>query len=111
MFDKLQQIKKAKQLYDQAKMLEKAAAAEIETVEEGGIKVVASGDQKIQKIVVDGEELKDITKVVNKALEDKQVKKYIEGKNLELEKDKKIVQKWRTTEFPDDAPDSDLEIP
>jgi len=69
MFDKLQQIKKAKQLYDQAKMLEKAAAAEIETVEEGGIKVVASGDQKIQKIVVDGEELKDITKVVNKALD------------------------------------------
>ena len=50
-------------------MLEKAAAAEIETVEEGGIKVVASGDQKIQKIVVDGEELKDITKVVNKALD------------------------------------------
>lgn len=69
MFDKLQQIKKAKQLYDQAKMLEKAAAAETETYEEGGIKVVASGDQKVQKIEVDGDELKDIVKVINKALD------------------------------------------
>src|SRR3990167_7189558 len=35
---------------------------------------------------------------------------YISGTTKELVPDKKIVQKWRTTEFPDDAPDSDLEI-
>ena len=35
---------------------------------------------------------------------------YITGKNLELKAGKKIVQSWRTSEFPDDAPDSTLEI-
>lgn len=35
---------------------------------------------------------------------------YISGTTVKLVPDKKIVQKWRTTEFPDDAPDSDLEI-
>lgn len=35
---------------------------------------------------------------------------YILGKNLELKANKKIVQSWRTSEFPEDAPDSTLEI-
>jgi activator of HSP90 ATPase len=35
---------------------------------------------------------------------------YISGKNLELKPGKKIVQSWRTTEFPENAPDSTLEI-
>lgn len=35
---------------------------------------------------------------------------YITGKNIELKPGKKIVQSWRTSEFPDDAHDSILEI-
>lgn len=35
---------------------------------------------------------------------------YISGKNVELKANKKIVQTWRTSEFPEDAPDSTLEI-
>jgi activator of HSP90 ATPase len=35
---------------------------------------------------------------------------YIFGSTLELEPDRHIVQAWRTSEFPDDAPDSRLEI-
>lgn len=35
---------------------------------------------------------------------------YISGSNLELKKNRKIVQAWRTTEFPPGAPDSRLEI-
>jgi activator of HSP90 ATPase len=35
---------------------------------------------------------------------------YIWGKNLELKPGKKIVQSWRTAEFPENAPDSKLEI-
>jgi activator of HSP90 ATPase len=35
---------------------------------------------------------------------------YISGKNLELKPGKLIVQSWRTTDFPEDAPDSHLEI-
>jgi uncharacterized protein YndB with AHSA1/START domain len=35
---------------------------------------------------------------------------YITGRNLELEPYRRIVQAWRTTEFPDAAPDSWLEV-
>ncbi|HEU0294415.1 MAG TPA: SRPBCC domain-containing protein [Anaerolineales bacterium] len=35
---------------------------------------------------------------------------YISGRTLELEPDQRIVQAWRTTEFPDNAPDSHLEV-
>ncbi len=35
---------------------------------------------------------------------------YIAGKNLELVPGKRIVQSWRTSEFPDDAEDSVLTI-
>ena len=31
---------------------------------------------------------------------------YISGITIELVPNKKIVQKWRTTEFPEDSPDS-----
>jgi activator of HSP90 ATPase len=35
---------------------------------------------------------------------------YIFGSTLELTPDQRIVQAWRTSEFPDDAPDSRLEV-
>ncbi len=35
---------------------------------------------------------------------------YISGEFLELETDRRILHKWRTTDFPEDAPDSILEI-
>lgn len=35
---------------------------------------------------------------------------YITGSTLELKKNRKIVQAWRTTEFPPGAPDSRLEV-
>lgn len=35
---------------------------------------------------------------------------YISGKTVELEPFKRIVQSWRTTEFPEGSPDSRLEI-
>ena len=35
---------------------------------------------------------------------------YIEGRNVELVSNRKIVQTWRTSEFEDDEPDSLLEI-
>jgi len=35
---------------------------------------------------------------------------YIEGVNEQLEPNHRIVQSWRTTEFPPDSPDSRLEI-
>ena len=35
---------------------------------------------------------------------------YIEGKNLDLELNKRIVQSWRTSEFEENEEDSELEI-
>jgi activator of HSP90 ATPase len=35
---------------------------------------------------------------------------YIEGTTIELEPNQRIVQKWRTTDFPSDSPDSTIEI-
>ncbi|MGO8693188.1 MAG: SRPBCC domain-containing protein [Rectinemataceae bacterium] len=35
---------------------------------------------------------------------------YISGKNIELKSPDRILQSWRTTEFPSDAPDSLLEV-
>lgn len=35
---------------------------------------------------------------------------YITGKNLELEKGKRIVQEWSTSEWPEDYPPSRLEL-
>ncbi|ASS49228.1 MAG: hypothetical protein A3D31_04125 [Candidatus Fluviicola riflensis] len=35
---------------------------------------------------------------------------YISGKNLELIPETKIRQTWRTTDFPDDQPDSELAL-
>ena len=35
---------------------------------------------------------------------------YITGKTTDLKSNEKIVQQWRTTEFPEGAPDSILEI-
>jgi len=35
---------------------------------------------------------------------------YIQGRNLELNPGKRIVQSWRTAEFTDDEPDSIIEI-
>jgi uncharacterized protein YndB with AHSA1/START domain len=35
---------------------------------------------------------------------------YIQGKNLELDRERRILQAWRTTEFEESDPDSRLEI-
>lgn len=35
---------------------------------------------------------------------------YIEGSTIEMEPDQRIVQKWRTTDFPPNSPDSTVEI-
>lgn len=48
--------------------IQKALAQETVVVEEGGIKVVMSGDQKVKKIEIDGEEDSRLIEVLNKAI-------------------------------------------
>ena len=72
MFEKFQQLKKLKQLRDQALTMQKALSQILITKEKDGVKVVLSADQKIQRLTIDGEERNDIKELVNDALKDSQ---------------------------------------
>lgn len=65
MFDKAKMLAKAFQL-------KRAVEAEVVVVEEEGIKIVISGDQKIKSLVVNGVENKILVEVINKALKKSQ---------------------------------------
>lgn len=65
-------------MFDKAKMLaqafklKKAVEAEIVEVEENGIKVAVSGDQKVKFLSVNGVENKVLVEVINKAMKKSQ---------------------------------------
>lgn len=52
--------------------LKRAVEAEVVVVEEEGIKITVSGDQKIKSLVVNGVENKMLMEVINKALKKSQ---------------------------------------
>ncbi len=66
----------------QAKVLQQELEKITETVEEKGIKVKVSGDQKVLYVKVDGEEREDIADVINKAT--KKVQKKAAKKMMEM---------------------------
>lgn len=72
MFQKLQQLKELKKMRDSAMAMQKALSQEFVNLEENGIKIVMSGDQKVHKIEVDGEENRDLVEIINKALKESQ---------------------------------------
>ncbi len=65
-------------MFDKAKMLaqayklKKAVEAEIVEIEENGIKIKVSGDQKIKDLSVNGMENKVLVEVINKAMKKSQ---------------------------------------
>jgi len=65
MFDKAKMIAKALKL-------KKAVEQEMVTIEESGIEIEVSGDQKIKKLSVNGVENKILVEVINKALKKSQ---------------------------------------
>jgi DNA-binding protein YbaB len=74
MLDKIKQLNELRKLRGQALQMQKSLAQEKVELEEGGIKVVASGDQKIQLIEIDGEEQRELADLLNKALKQAQKK-------------------------------------
>lgn len=72
MFDKLQQLKKLKQLRDQAMQMQKALRAETIVLEEDNVRVVMTGDQQLQELSINGEDQRRVTEVLNKALKKSQ---------------------------------------
>lgn len=71
-FDKFQQLKELKRMRDEALRIQKILAAETVEVEEQGVRVVMSGDQKIKEIEIDGEEKSSLADVLNKAIKKSQ---------------------------------------
>lgn len=67
-FDKFRQLGEIKKMRDQAMAIQKQLAEETVEMEENGIKVVMSGDQKIQEIEIEGESQGKLVEVLNKAI-------------------------------------------
>ena len=68
MFDKLKQLAELKKMRDQAIQMQRQLAAEEVIVEEGGVRVVMTGDQKIKQLEVQGVSNQVLVDVLNKAI-------------------------------------------
>ncbi len=68
MFDKLKQLGDLKKMRDQAMVIQKQLAAEEIVVEEGDVRVVISGDQKIKEFAVKGYSSEAAILVLNQAI-------------------------------------------
>lgn len=82
MFDKFKQLGELNKMRQQAMKLQKELEKIIVSVEEQGVKVTVRGDQKIEAIHVDGENLKNVTEAINKAM--KEVQKKSASKMMEM---------------------------
>ena len=68
MFDKFKQLGELKKMRDEALKIQRELAAEKVEVSEGDIKIVISGDQKIQELEIQGETQLRLVEVLNKAI-------------------------------------------
>ncbi len=82
MFGKVRQLNELRKMRSQAIALQKELEKIRESAEKGGIKVVVSGDQKIQYIEMNGEERRDLVELINEAL--KKVQKEAAKKMVEM---------------------------
>jgi nucleoid-associated protein EbfC len=76
MFDKFQQmgqqVSQLKKIRDQAVQMQKQLQAEVIEVEEQGIRVVMTGDQKVETVTIDGKYEERLVKVLNDAIKKSQ---------------------------------------
>ena len=68
MFDKFKQIGELKKMRDEALKIQRELAAEKIELTEGNIKIIVSGDQKIQLLEINGETQPQLIDVLNKAI-------------------------------------------
>ena len=76
MFDKFQQmgqqVGQLKKIRDQAVQMQKQLQAEVIEVEENGIRVVMTGDQKVETVTIDGKYEERLVKILNEAIKKSQ---------------------------------------
>lgn len=68
MFDKLKQLGELKKMRDQAMAIQKELAQEMIEVDKNGVRVVITGDQKIQTLECNGRSDNDVREAVNEAV-------------------------------------------
>jgi len=68
MFDKFKQLGELKKMRDEALCIQKELASEKVEINEGNIKIIISGDQKIQELQINGEDQNHLLEVLNKAI-------------------------------------------
>jgi len=82
MFDKFKQLGQLNDMRKKANELQKELEKIIETLEKKGWTVSVTGDQKIRYIKKDGEDLNDLTDLINEAM--KKVQKESAKKMMEM---------------------------
>ncbi len=68
-FDKLKQLNELRKMRSEAMEMQKKLKEVVESLEKGGYKVKARGDQRIDYIEINGESQPELVKVINEALE------------------------------------------
>ena len=68
MFDKFKQLGELKKMRDEALRIQKELASEKVEINEGNIKIIISGDQKIQELQINGEDQNHLLEVLNKVI-------------------------------------------
>lgn len=71
-FDKVKQLGQLKKMRDQAMAIQKQLAAEEIELNEGGIRVVITGDQKLKILEIDGMSNERVLELINKAIKKSQ---------------------------------------
>ncbi len=72
MFDKLKQLGELNKMRAQAVKIQKKLKKEEIEIEEGGVRIVVSGDQKVKELEINGMTNKKTVEVINKAIEKSQ---------------------------------------
>jgi len=72
MFDKFKQLGQLNKMRSQAVKMQKELAMERIEVNENGVRVVISGDQKIKTLEIDGNDNSRLSDVINKAIKQSQ---------------------------------------
>ncbi len=83
MFDKLKDLNRLRKVQSEIK---KQLEQMFITEEKNEMKVVVRGDKKIEKVIIDGEENKELKELLNNAMKemDKRIEKQMRGQMSEL---------------------------
>jgi DNA-binding protein YbaB len=82
MFDKFKQLGQLNEMRKKAQELQKELEKIVETMEKNGWTVSVTGDQKIRYIKKDGEDMRELTDLINEAM--KKVQKESAKKMMEM---------------------------